>query len=193
MGAETTAAVWGGISGGFFAVVAVIVQSWLVRRETKAAERKMLISVLQAILEEIQTVWDRYMQTMGGTIGNHPQGQPFMSTYAVGFDYFTIFHSNAFLIGRIDNVELRRLIVQTYTHAKGLIDSYRLNNSLLEKHAQTIALAQIGMQPSLVVQAQLQTLAQYADLLKSGHVRVSDLIDRIIPALQAEISRLGRS
>jgi hypothetical protein len=117
-----------------------------------------------------------------------------MSTYAVGFDYFTIFHSNAFLIGRIDNVELRRLMVQTYTHAKGLIDSYRLNNSMLEKHAQTAAVAQIGIRSSVAqAGAQLQTLAQYADLLKSSHVHLSGLIDRIIPALQAEIIRLGRS
>src|SRR5260370_39685206 len=132
------------------------------------------------------------MQTAGGAIGNHPHGQPFMTIFPVDFDYFAIFNSNAFLIGRVDNVELRRLIVQTYTHAKGLVDSYRFNNSMLEKHAQTLALAQAGIQPSVAqARAELETLTRYADLLRSSHVRVSGLVDRILPALQAEISRLA--
>jgi hypothetical protein len=109
-----------------------------------------------------------------------------------GFDYFAIFNSNAILIGRINNVELRRLIVQTCTHAKGLVDSYRLNNALQEKYAQTLAFAQAGIQPS-VAQAknELETLKGYAEVLKTSHVRVSSLVDRIIPALEAEIKRLA--
>jgi hypothetical protein len=63
---------------------------------------------------------------------------------------------------------------------------------MLEKHAQTIALAQAGIQASAAqAQGELAVLARYADLLKTSHVRVSGLVDRIIPALQAEIRRLS--
>ena len=37
-------------------------------------------------------------------------------------DYFTIYHSNANLIGQVPNSKLRRRIVKIYTSLKVLID-----------------------------------------------------------------------
>jgi hypothetical protein len=192
MNPETIAAIWGGIAGGFFAVAAVLVQNWVNRIEQRRAERRILIAVLQAIQDEIESLWDRYMQTAGGIISNLVANTAFTVYYPVGFDYFTIFSGNAFLIGRIENTELRKLIVQTYTHARGLIDSYRMNNVMLEKLERANILATQQPAHKNQVQAELNVLVQYAQRMKESHHRVEQLVERLVGSLRAEIRRLGQ-
>ena len=54
-----------------------------------------------------------------------------MAYYQASEDYFTIYNSNAHLIGKIEDDSLRSEIVRTYSRAKGLLDSLRLNNSFV--------------------------------------------------------------
>ncbi len=54
--------------------------------------------------------------------------------YPLTQDYFTVYQSNAHLIGEIQNEDLRGLIILTYSAAKGVVDSYRYNNHIVEKH-----------------------------------------------------------
>jgi len=133
------------------------------------------------------------MQTAGGIIANLPANTPFAMFYPVGFDYFGIFNGNALLIGRIDNLQLRKLIVQTYTNAKGLVDSYRMNNVLLEKFQQTSLLAAQTQQPVHQTRAQTEraALAQYGQTMKASHDRVNGMVNQLMPALRAEIVRLS--
>lgn len=52
--------------------------------------------------------------------------------YPVFSDFFTVYHNNAFLISQVQDDGLRKQIVTTYTLAKGLVDSWRLNTSFMK-------------------------------------------------------------
>lgn len=96
--------------------------------------RKLLKSLLQAIHDEIETVWESYQMGMGIHIEALKEGQPLLMYYPVTQDYFTVYSGNSFLIGRIDDNDLRKDIIVTYTLARALIDSYRMNNELVQKY-----------------------------------------------------------
>ena len=125
-------------------------------------------------------------------MANFSPTAPFSVTYFVGvFDYFSIYSGNALLIGRIDDATLRRLIVQTYTNYKTLMDTYRFNSELLSKFQSTTLLAQQDSLKAIYeprVQTEHGTLIQYAHTLKSYHDRLQGLIDALVPALRAEFA-----
>lgn len=59
-----------------------------------------------------------------------------MRYYPLTQDYFTTYQSNAHLIGEIENDDLRNLIIEMYSEAKGVVDSYRYNNHIVGQHEQ---------------------------------------------------------
>ena len=83
----------------------------------------MLLGILQAIHDEIETLWDNYMDGIGHHTEALADGQPLNIYYPVTQEYFTVYNTNAFFIGRIRDHDLRKLIVSTYSKARGLIDS----------------------------------------------------------------------
>jgi hypothetical protein len=109
-------------------------------------------------------------------------------------EYFSIYSGSALLIGRIEDVTVRQLIVQTYTNYKALMDTYRFNSQLVTQFQTTTQFAQQETLKAIYeprVQTERDTLLQYAHVLKSAHDRQQGLIDRLVPALRAEIRRLS--
>lgn len=83
--------------------------------------------------DEIETLWESYIVGVGNNLAALPENQPLLTYYPVTQEYFSVYVGNAILIGRISDTELRKSVVSTYAMARGLIDSYRLNNELLQK------------------------------------------------------------
>jgi hypothetical protein len=86
-------------------------------------------------------------------------------------DYFTVYNSNTFLIGHIADNDLRKDIVFLYTTAKGLVDSYRLNNDLVQKFEYWSGL-HIETQNEIHknrAAAQYAVLVEYAKTIKKQH------------------------
>ncbi len=53
--------------------------------------------------------------------------------YPVSNDYFAIFHANAPSVGTVDDAVLRAKIVRTYVYLKALVDTFRMNNHIIQR------------------------------------------------------------
>ncbi len=131
---ETSAAILGGLVTGLFAVLTMLISLRRSDNRRKDEEQQSVNNFIQSIHDEIESVLERYQNAVGARVQSLEQGHPFLLFYPVTSEYFTVYKSNANLIGRIQNHDLRRQIIQTYIIGQGLIDSFRMNNQLLTKH-----------------------------------------------------------
>lgn len=127
-------AAFGGLIAALSSLLAVKKQAKFTRQIDKERLDNEVEGVIQSIYDEIETVYGGYIQSIGRFVEELKPGGSLMVHYHVSEDYFTIFNSNAVLIGKIDNSELRSLIVNTYTKGKMLLDSFRLNNDILSRY-----------------------------------------------------------
>jgi len=182
-------AVIGGLIGGGFAILAV----WVAHRndlqrqhKTKQAEMK---GFYHALLTETQVLWEQYMWGMGKHLESLLQGEPLLYYYPVTQDYFTVFEKNAHLIGQVQNVGLRQSVVEFYTKAKGLIDSYRFCNHLVSEYENKMVLAAETNNPLHVRlrDALLQSITQYTGKLKESHNAMKEKVVALSRMLNREI------
>lgn len=154
----------------------------------KEQDAQTLMGVLQAIHDEIETLWDLYMDGIGHELEALPNSQGLRIYYPVTQEYFTIYTSNALFIGRIRDNDLRKLIVSTYSKARGLIDSYRLNNDLLQKHehAHWLFLQTNSPVHQAAATAYSQAIVNYAANLRRLHDDVKRHAQELLRALRKE-------
>lgn len=164
-------AVIGGVLTGVFSIIAVNKTEQHNRDSQAESDAKVLKGLLQALHDELESIFERYQETMGAQIESLQEGQPMLTYYPVINDFFTVYNANAFLIGRIENNDLRKSLVRTYVLAKGLVDSYRMNNELLSKFEHWNALHAETQNPvhQQHAQAQFDALVTYGKQLKKGH------------------------
>lgn len=175
----------GGVVGGLCSVGAVIVQSRLNRKSQVDAEDRVVQGYLQAIRNEASTLWARYDETVGALITALMPRQPFLGIYPVYQDYFTVYTGNAFILGRVKDDELRALIVKTYTIARGMTDSFRLNNELNQKFENATLMFRQTQMPAFqeYANAYRQALSNYATMLKGRHGELKDHVERLLRAI----------
>jgi len=170
-GSAILGAIVGGIITGFFALISV---DRAHRKNLDQAERNedsLVKGFLQAIHDEMETITERYQETMGSNVDALKENQPLLFHYPLVNDYFAVYNGNSFLIGRIADNDLRKQIVKTYTLAKALIDSFRLNNDLVQKYEY---LEQLFRETNNQVhkqhlQLRFTQLIQYAKEIKKTH------------------------
>src|SRR5258708_25546020 len=123
----------GGLLGGLCSMIGVWWQHCLSRGHQKRTEQGLVDGFLRSIRVEIDTLWNRYTDTVGSAVAALPAGQPFATYYPVYQDYFTFYSGNTFMISRVNDPELQRLIVRPYTLANCLVHTFRMNTDLLHK------------------------------------------------------------
>ena len=102
--------------------------NWLKRRQKIKA-------VKQGIHDELKELKQIYGERMGGPWKRYEENVDEVFEFQLSFsqDYFTMYHSNANLIGQIPNSNLRREIVKVYTLLKVITDFYIIYGSFLDK------------------------------------------------------------
>ena len=95
--------------------------------------KEQISGVKEAIRHEVSTIWEIYMAQYGEQLEQLGDNKKFEIYFPVSQDYFTIYKSNASLIGQLSEAE-RRLIVTSYSEGQGIIDSIRRNNDLLDRY-----------------------------------------------------------
>ena len=105
------------------------------RQLDKERQDKTIDAILGVIYEELNILWELYDKEVGAFWKNFNSGEDkiFWSNISLTQDYFTVYRSNANLIGEIPDLHLRRKIVEIYTLLKALIDYYKQNNNLLDE------------------------------------------------------------
>lgn len=187
-GSAITGAVVGGIVAGYFALRTVTISFNNQRKHDEENEGKLIQGLLQAIHDEIETIYERYQETIGSKLETLADGDALTSYYPVVSDFFSVYNGNTFLIGRIPNNDLRKQIIMTYTLSKGMVDSFRLNNDLVHKfeHSSKIFDETTQEVHKQHAQAHYQSLVEYAKKLKHSHHVLKQEISNLLRALRKQ-------
>lgn len=108
----------GTLIGGVLTLIATYVAHRLQSATQKQNDADQLKGLLQAIHDEVETLWDGYVRSAGAQIEALGDVQPMLMYWPITQDYFTIYNTNAFCIGRIKDHDLRKAIVLTYARAR---------------------------------------------------------------------------
>lgn len=185
------AAILGAIIAGGAAVASVLLSAKKSRELEQEKERQEVSNLRKALLTEIDTLMLRYMDGMGKMLEAHPSNEPLAIVYPAYQRYFVVFEENAHLIGKIPDDRERELIVGCYNAAKGLLDSYRLNNSMTEKwnYAAGLGPAVLGQNYKAVASEVLRMMKEYVPVLKGLHAEALDLYHQLRTSLSKDLPR----
>ncbi|ADI30857.1 hypothetical protein [Methylotenera versatilis] len=183
---EFVAAVIGGVIAGFFSILATKMAFKHQQGQSENNEKIIISSLLQAIHDELETVYERYQVTMGARLESIRENEPLNFYYPLVSDFFSVYNGNTFLIGRINDNDLRKQIIKTYTLSKGMVDSFRLNNDLVHKFEYANKLyeetkQEVHKQHAI---AHYNSLISYAATLKQGHGALKSEIFALLRTLR---------
>lgn len=179
-------AILGAIVAGYCSIKATQISNKNQREQSGENDKKLLAGLLQSIHDEIETVYDRYQETMGARLESLPENNALIWYYPLVSDFFTIYNSNGFLIGKIPSNDLRKQIIKTYTLSKGMLDSYRMNNELVAKFEYAHKLfEETGLQVHQnQANAHFSGLVDYAKTLKESHKTLKTEIASLLRELR---------
>lgn len=178
-------AVVGGAIAGYYSFKATKEAHENQKRIADDNEKNIITSLLQSIHDEIETVFDNYHENIGVQLESLDENRPLLFYYPLVSDFFPVYNGNTFLLGRIKDNDLRKSIIKTYTLAKGLLDSYRMNNDLLQKYEHWDG---VYLETQLPVHkdksiTQYGALIAYAKNLKSQHVKLKESVKNTVRIL----------
>ncbi|MBP6497217.1 MAG: hypothetical protein KA253_00940 [Campylobacteraceae bacterium] len=161
----------GAIIGGGITLFGVWLTTYFTKKESIRTEKESIKAFLQAIDDELTILWDLYFQGAGTFLESTEEGKPFLYHYIVEQDYFIIYNKNSNLLGKIQDELLRKQIVLTYTKAKAIVDSYTLNNKMLDQYLNMILLFQQTKLSEFQANSisYNNALIEYSTKLKIGH------------------------
>lgn len=102
-------------------VGALLANKLNISREERS-ERNLEKSVLRSIESELETLWKLFGEDFIKNLGNIPKNEIYACTYTARYDYFNIYNSNSFFVGKIKNTKLRGTIIETYIQAKSFLE-----------------------------------------------------------------------
>jgi hypothetical protein len=178
----------GALIGSIIALVATYLTHRLQVNDQLQKERETIKGVLQAIHDEVETLWESYMEEAGARLETLGDGEALDIYYPITQDYFTAYRMNAIFIGRIPNADIRKQIVLTYSKARALIDGFRLNNDFFYKHEFAYWLAEESSSPIHRTRADgtYRTLINYAVKLKKAHSDIKHHVQTLLRDLRKE-------
>ena len=188
-GAAIIGAVIGGLIAGYFALRATNKSHENQQKLSTHNDELAMAGYLQAIHDEIETVFDRYQESMGARLESLDDREALAYYYPLVSDFFTVYSGNSNLIGRVESNDLRKQIIVTYTLARGLVDSYRMNNDLVSKWEYSEKLfseSQLEVHKDQAI-AHYASLIDYAKELKNLHA----LLKNEVSALLRELRKNG--
>lgn len=178
----------GALIGSALTLAGVYLAHKLDKIESAKKDAEHILGLLQAIHDEIETLWESYSATAGAHVESLREGNAVLIFWPITQDYFTIYNTNSFFIGKVKNHDLRKQIVATYSKSRGLIDSYRMNNDLLQKweHADLLFQETQNQIHRNHAQARYQSLVQYGASLKKGHTELKSMVTELLRNLRKE-------
>jgi hypothetical protein len=120
--------------GGLFTLSGILFANVLNSQKCKQDHKKLIHALMQGLHDEIGGLLEFAKTNSVHQIEAVPDGKPYEGLFTASQDYFTVFHANAELVMQIDDAPMRRNIIQTYTRAKWLLDTIRMNRLYLERY-----------------------------------------------------------
>ena len=171
----------GGGIAGVATLWAQIINAKDQRNREQRAEATLIRGFVQAIADEVKSVWDRYEQEIGPHLRTLEDGQPAIP-FPVHQSYFVVFDSNASLLGRILDRKLREQIISTYIEAKGFVDSLHYYERLVANYKANPDL------PAMSIRTDGETYKEilyYSLQLKKAHALLEPKVKGLQDSLRA--------
>jgi hypothetical protein len=156
------------------------------QRKLQAEEKYEQVKALLCVIKsELRNVWELYMGDMGKRIEALSEGQGCKYYFPIIGEYFPIYHGSVGSLGLIRDDLLRHCIISVHTLAKSLIDSYRLNNQLIDEweEATDKIIYPNAVQAQTVISAKMQALTAYGPVLKELHFRTKTAVEELLEIL----------
>jgi len=172
--------------GSGLTLVGVYWTHWYQKREAAHRDAENILGLLQAFHDEIETLWGIYQASAGAQLEALLNNEPMLMYWPLTQDYLTIYNTHASSIGKIKNHELRKQIIATYTKIRGMIDSFRMNNELVQKweYAHSLFQETRGSVHESNANARLESLVEYAKLLKQTHSELESMVSELLHHLR---------
>jgi hypothetical protein len=159
--------------------------------DKKADDEAETVAFVQAMRDEIAVIWDEYAGIRAALNGTHPDGF-YSAVVPLWNDSLIVYSASPERVGKIDDPELRRLVVYTYTGLRGHLNSLRQNNVLVEEFEQSYRA--LPTMPPLVatpshMQRQWQALRDFTTGLQGGSKELADLVERFLSETEAWLRR----
>lgn len=132
MGSELASGLLGALVGGLFTLWGTLIEGRRQKRALEEEARSKQRSVLIGIRTEIITLIDLYKSRMSDSIDNYDGREPFSNIFPLSQNYFSFYDTNSLALASI-NEEALKSIVMFYGSAKGLVDTYKMNNDVVDE------------------------------------------------------------
>lgn len=175
------------LAGGLFVLLGVIAKDAIDRGRQKEQDQASLLGFQQMIRSEVEVLYGRYKEGIGKSIASVPDGKFMEAIFPItDVNYFTVYENNSNLIGKIQDNELRKLIVTTYTQAKSMLDSIRMNNSMLQRLEELFIRMNESKNSTYrsLFDAEQKALGSYAIALKEQHAELDKNVTELLKKLQ---------
>jgi len=163
-------------------VGAIIIAVWVFHRQYLDTERRSQAEVrafVQAIREELTTIWEGYNSGARTRLLAVQENQFFNAIFPVTTEAFTVYNRTSSQVGKVDDEELRRLIIVTYAKSKGLIYSFQLNNHLITD-LKNFEVGYQGQDRNVRLQQKVAELIRYAGELKVRDEQVHESLNALL-------------
>lgn len=123
----------GAIVGAAAALLGVFLSHELSSRAERRAEERRRLRYLQALYDEIDIFWHTYSDAIGNTLSTLNDGGVLDQYFTQPENVFSVFDGTVDQLGGVTEVDLRSLVVTTYSQAKRIVNQLALHNETLRK------------------------------------------------------------
>ncbi|WP_261375761.1 hypothetical protein [Enterobacter bugandensis] len=183
----------GAIVGGIFTLKGVDREARITRAEAEKEALELQLSVLKGIKGELVTLFDLYNKRMRIHVDNIVPGQALNLGFPIGDDNFTFYEQNAKFIAKLSD-DARDSIINIYTYARSLIQSYKGNNKLIEEYEKILfGMAENNKDKEMYERLhdkKVEVMVDYAQGIKAIDAELKEAIDKGFNVIDNEIASL---
>ncbi|CZU31699.1 hypothetical protein [Enterobacter cloacae] len=183
----------GAIIGGMFTLKGVDREARITRAEAEKEALELQLSVLKGIKGELVTLFDLYNKRMRIHVDNIVPGQALNLGFPIGDDNFTFYEQNAKFIAKLSD-DARDSIINIYTYARSLIQSYKGNNQLIEEYEKILfGMAENNKDKEMYERLhdnKVDVMIDYAQGIKAIDAELKEAIDKGFNVIDNEIASL---
>ncbi|HIE6476375.1 TPA: hypothetical protein ACXM6J_004125 [Enterobacter hormaechei] len=183
----------GALIGGFFTLKGVDREARIKRAEDEKEALELQLSVLKGIKGELTTLFDLYNKRMRVHVDNIAPGNALNLGFPIGDDNFTFYEQNAKFIAKLSD-DARDSIINIYTYARSLIQSYKGNNQLIEEYEKILfGMAENNKDKEMYVRLhdkKVEVMVDYAQGIKAIDAELKEAIEKGFNVIENEIASL---
>lgn len=183
----------GAVIGGWFTLRGVDREVKISRAEAERDSLELQLSVLKGIKGEVFTLINLYNKRMQDHVDSIEPGKMLLINFPVGDDNFVFYEQNAKFIAKLDDAA-RDSIINIYTYARSLIQSFKGNNQLVVEYEKILFdmadnNKNIDMYERLLA-AKNYVMVDYAQGIKNIDAELRDVIEKGFNVIDQEIATI---